>query len=482
VNDGTALIEQPQGKPAAVGDCATGLRRVAGGFEGAGHVLARSAASLGSWEGQASMAFAGHAAGYQESVAACDRVLVRAQAALARYQDTLEQVRQRISDLRDREEECIQQIAEWKRRLADAEQRAAAASDRMMSAGLDFGIGGGGVIAAQLQAQDDLGDAQDDAQVAKQRIADEREELARIRERARDARDDAERAEQAAAGTVRSLAGELPDVQFPGGPASPSAMAGTAFGPLASPFARDPRWRSAMARAAANDDEEEDNSGNVGDFFSGGINELTFGAVDLGGDKDSDSYQGGQIASYVPWNPVSAVKSAGTGVVKLGGKALKKSADNAAETGARRGADDAAGAGRRGDGAAVPPERKFWKKSTDFEGHRVHQRDDLIDPVATDPKGRTNMDRMEKGLAPLGPDGKPVNLHHTTQRDDGALAEVGQTFHQRNHRVIHINPNSIPSGIDRAAFDGIRERYWMHRADDFRPAPFQRELEVPFKP
>ncbi|MBC7950762.1 MAG: hypothetical protein H7Z12_02945 [Rhodospirillaceae bacterium] len=29
----------------------------------------------------------------------------------------------------------------------------------------------------------------------------------------------------------------------------------------------------------------------------------------------------------------------------------------------------------------------------------------------------------------------------------GPIAEVAQTFHQTNSRVIHINPSTIPSGI-----------------------------------
>lgn len=69
-----------------------------------------------------------------------------------------------------------------------------------------------------------------------------------------------------------------------------------------------------------------------------------------------------------------------------------------------------------------------------------------------------------------------------TQQNDGALAEVSQTFHQKNHRVIHINPRTIPSGIDRRAFNGIRERYWMQRAEDFRSSPFEPVPEVPFAP
>ena len=79
----------------------------------------------------------------------------------------------------------------------------------------------------------------------------------------------------------------------------------------------------------------------------------------------------------------------------------------------------------------------------------------------------SNMDRMEAGLAPLGSDGKSMNLHHMTQTQDGAIAEVTSTFHSENSSIIHINDNSIPSGIDREAFDKWRSDYWKSRANDF---------------
>jgi A nuclease of the HNH/ENDO VII superfamily with conserved LHH len=478
VSDGAALIEQPPGEPGAVMDCAGGLRRVGGGFEGAGQVVSSAVASVGSWEGQASMAFRGHATSYRAAAASCEGVLADAQVVLSRYADVLGEVRQRIRELRREEEDCLDRIRRWKERLADAESRAADAAQRMMAAPLDFGLAGEGALAAQLQAQGDLARAQDDADLARRRIAEEREELERLREQAREARQRAEEAEDRAAGRITLLAGQLPDVQFPGGAASPSAFAGTVFGPPLSPFATDPRWSAATARAvAAEDDEEEDNGGNIGDFLAGGINEFTFGAVDLGGDKDSDMYNAGQVASYIPITPAGVVKTAGTGAVKLGAKAVKSGADDALEAGAKRGADDAAGAGRGGGAAPVAPTspgRKFWTKTTDFEGHRVYQRDDLIDPMRKDADGLTNLERMRNGLAPIGPDGKKINLHHTTQRNDGSLAEVSQTLHQSQSRVIHINPSSIPSGINRSYFDGVRKRYWMQRADDFTPDPFGR--------
>lgn len=61
-------------------------------------------------------------------------------------------------------------------------------------------------------------------------------------------------------------------------------------------------------------------------------------------------------------------------------------------------------------------------------------------------------------------DGKSVNLHHMVQSNDSAIAEMTQTFHQQNSAVIHINPNTIPSGIDRYAFDAWKARYWKDRA------------------
>lgn len=61
---------------------------------------------------------------------------------------------------------------------------------------------------------------------------------------------------------------------------------------------------------------------------------------------------------------------------------------------------------------------------------------------------------MKNGLAPYGPDGKKVNLHHMLQTQDGPIAEVTATFHQVNSGVIHINSGAnIVSEINRSQFD-----------------------------
>nr|WP_274387931.1 HNH/ENDO VII family nuclease [Salsipaludibacter albus] len=120
------------------------------------------------------------------------------------------------------------------------------------------------------------------------------------------------------------------------------------------------------------------------------------------------------------------------------------------------------GTGAADDFARSP----LWSRN-DFGAHRVYQRTDLIDPSFVDDLGRTNLQRMQDGLAPIGPDGRSVNLHHMLQTQDGPIAEITATMHQQYSRILHINPNTIPSGIDRAAFNRWRSDYWQWRAKDF---------------
>ncbi|MDG3137309.1 HNH/ENDO VII family nuclease [Streptococcus suis] len=130
--------------------------------------------------------------------------------------------------------------------------------------------------------------------------------------------------------------------------------------------------------------------------------------------------------------------------------------------------------------SAPPPKqdysqnRKYWKNEVEFNGNKVYQRDDLIDPNLVSSwkeKGKTvtgtNTQRMASGRAPIGPDGKPINLHHVTQKQDGTIAEVTQSFHNQNYSTIHINTGQLPSGINRSDFDKWRSSYWKNRVTDF---------------
>ncbi|TLX17157.1 HNH/ENDO VII family nuclease [Rhizobium sp. MHM7A] len=117
-------------------------------------------------------------------------------------------------------------------------------------------------------------------------------------------------------------------------------------------------------------------------------------------------------------------------------------------------------------GDAVAYAAKYWNRVVNYGPVRVFQRNDLIDPKRMH-KGKTNLDLMKDGKAPIGPDGKQLQLHHMLQKDGESLAEVGADFHKGYHKALHINPQGIPSGINRVEFDLFRAKYWKDRALDF---------------
>jgi RHS repeat-associated protein len=128
---------------------------------------------------------------------------------------------------------------------------------------------------------------------------------------------------------------------------------------------------------------------------------------------------------------------------------------------------------------------KFWAP-VDYNGQRVYQRDDLIDPSYVSPLdkyGRTNLKRMTQGLAPMGPDDKPINIHHMLQTQDGPLAELTQSMHlaqgayqgSGSYNTLHWKAGTdIPSGIDRDAFDDWKKEYWRERAKGYGWCPKKR--------
>nr|WP_301338813.1 HNH/ENDO VII family nuclease [Tenacibaculum mesophilum] len=60
-----------------------------------------------------------------------------------------------------------------------------------------------------------------------------------------------------------------------------------------------------------------------------------------------------------------------------------------------------------------------------------------------DDKGRTNLDRMSKGRAPLGKDGKPMNLHHSKQKGHGPLFEMTDEVHKTYDRTSALHPYKV---------------------------------------
>jgi len=109
---------------------------------------------------------------------------------------------------------------------------------------------------------------------------------------------------------------------------------------------------------------------------------------------------------------------------------------------------------------------------TSFAGQRTAQRDGLYDPYQIDHLGRTNVQRMREGEAPLDRNGDFIVLHHSGQRQEGPLIEMTQ----REHRSIRVRRE--PSKIDRPGFGSFRRDYWRARAASIgRPAPRRFSIE-----
>lgn len=100
-----------------------------------------------------------------------------------------------------------------------------------------------------------------------------------------------------------------------------------------------------------------------------------------------------------------------------------------------------------------------------FSGHVFIKRDESFDPKYVDGSGRSNIERMKEGLAPIGKDGKQVELHHMKQREDGIIVELSNSEHAENTKTFHrYTPESE---IDREKFGKLRKDYWKNRAKDF---------------
>ncbi len=99
-------------------------------------------------------------------------------------------------------------------------------------------------------------------------------------------------------------------------------------------------------------------------------------------------------------------------------------------------------------------------------GRQVVKRNQTFDPNARDALGRTNTQRMREGFAPIGKDGRPVELHHMGQKNDGLIVEITSTQHRANSADLHRYRNK--SEIDRQRFNEWKKEYWKKRAEDFR--------------
>jgi HNH/ENDO VII superfamily nuclease len=70
-----------------------------------------------------------------------------------------------------------------------------------------------------------------------------------------------------------------------------------------------------------------------------------------------------------------------------------------------------------------------------------------------------NITRMLNGKPPVGPDGKPVELHHRTRGPLSRLDEYSSTQHDE----LPLHEADFDTQVDRGEFDLQRSRYWVSR-------------------
>ncbi len=131
------------------------------------------------------------------------------------------------------------------------------------------------------------------------------------------------------------------------------------------------------------------------------------------------------------------------------------------------------------------PTRNVSRYSRDvFEGRRIYRAADDFDlgvPTNVDPKyvhksirqkienGWTNADLMRNGNAPIGRDGRPINLHHVLGDEPGPMLEILGSTHKRHHGPLHgliEDGNSFRNvpGLE-SQYNSFRGRYWKWRIE-----------------
>lgn len=102
---------------------------------------------------------------------------------------------------------------------------------------------------------------------------------------------------------------------------------------------------------------------------------------------------------------------------------------------------------------------------------RVYQRNDIDFEYYHEKSKSTNLQRMLEGKAPIGNDGKPVQLHHILQQEIGPVVEIREITHQEYKRALHglvgkgnsfrNNPRLLKQ------YNNFRGTYWKWRAEQY---------------
>lgn len=78
---------------------------------------------------------------------------------------------------------------------------------------------------------------------------------------------------------------------------------------------------------------------------------------------------------------------------------------------------------------------------------------------------------MENGYAPIGPDGKQMNLHHVLGQESGPMVELQASTHQKFssqlHGLIEDGRSFRNDTVLNKQYNDFRREWWRSRAADF---------------
>ena len=102
---------------------------------------------------------------------------------------------------------------------------------------------------------------------------------------------------------------------------------------------------------------------------------------------------------------------------------------------------------------------------------RVYQRNDIDFEYYHAETRMSNLERMQDGKAPIGSDGKPVQLHHILQQESGPMVEVREITHFEYKRILHgliDKGNSFRNDRELLKqYNNFRSAYWKWRAKTY---------------
>jgi type VI secretion system secreted protein VgrG len=108
------------------------------------------------------------------------------------------------------------------------------------------------------------------------------------------------------------------------------------------------------------------------------------------------------------------------------------------------------------------------KRILSFAGQLVQQRDSLINLVRSDKLGRSSIDRMLNGLAPLGANGLPLRLARATEAG-ASLVETAGAATADLSRLLQVTPSSVAKTALGASGALSTASYWRARAASLSP-------------